>query len=80
MESMRKEWFKFVAVIRKRLTRKRKTPVSHRDAMKEAALLWPKEKTKLLNRKKREERKAAKEKAKCVKNTQPAPTENTPAQ
>ena len=77
MESMRKEWFKFVAVIRKRLTRKQKTPVSHREAMKHAALLWPKEKTKLLNRKKREERKAAKEKA---KNTSPAPTDSTPAE
>jgi len=75
MESMRKEWFKFVAVIRKRLTRKRKEPVTHRDAMKEAALLWPKEKVKLLNKRKREARKAAKE----TKKTSPEPTGNTPA-
>ena len=73
MQSMRKEWFNFVAVIRKRLARKRKTPVSHRDAMKEAALLWPKEKVKLMNRRKREQRKAAKEK---IKNTAPAPVES----
>ena len=72
--SMRKEWFNFVAVVRKRLTRKRKAPISHRDAMKEAALLWPKEKVKIMNRRKRNARKEAKE-----KNT-PAPVENTPAE
>ena len=58
--NMRKKWFEFVATVRRRLTRKRKENVTHRDAMKEAALLWPKEKTKLLNRIKREERRALK--------------------
>ena len=57
--NMRKNWFAFVAVIRKRLSRKQKKDVSHREAMKEASLLWPKEKVKILNRIKREKRKAA---------------------
>ena len=58
--NMRKKWFEFVATVRRRLSRKTKEKVTHRDAMKEAALLWPKEKTKILNRIKREERKALK--------------------
>ena len=60
MESMRKEWFNFVAVTRKRMQRKTKEKVTHRMAMKEASALWPKEKAKILNRRKREERKKAK--------------------
>ena len=63
---MRKEWFNFVAQTRKRIQRKTKEPVSHRAAMKEASVIWPKEKAKILNRKKREERKLAKEKAKVA--------------
>ena len=43
------------------MQRKTKEPVSHRVAMKEASLVWPKEKAKILNRRKREERKKAKE-------------------
>ena len=61
MSSMRKEWFNFVASTRKKMQRKTKEPVSHRVAMKEASLVWPKEKAKILNRRKREERKRAKE-------------------
>ena len=61
MMSMRKEWFNFVAVTRKKLARKTKKDVSHREAMKAAALEWPKEKIKILNRQRREERKKAKE-------------------
>ena len=57
---MRKEWFNFVAQTRKKLQRKSKEPVSHRAAMKEASSIWPKEKAKILNRRKREERKKAK--------------------
>ena len=68
-QNMRKNWFAFVAVIRKRLTRKQKRDVTHREAMKEASLLWPKEKVKILNRIKREKRKAQR--------TQPA-EETTP--
>ena len=81
MESMRKEWFNFVALVRKRLQRKTKENVSHRIAMKEASALWPKEKAKILNRRKREERRKAKadlvsQKAK----TAPAPAGSTPPQ
>ena len=57
---MRKRWFEFVAVVRKRLTRKLKKQVTHREAMKEASVLWPKEKAKILNKLKRERRKQEK--------------------
>ena len=62
MESpnMRKKWFEFVAVVRKRLSRKLKKDVTHREAMKEASGLWPKEKAKILNKLKRERRKQEK--------------------
>ena len=76
MESMRKEWFNFVAVTRKRMQRKTKETVTHRQAMKEASALWPKEKAKILNRRKREERKKAKAVANKVK-TAPPPAERT---
>ena len=57
---MRKKWFEFVAVVRKRLSRKLKRDVTHREAMKEASGLWPKEKVKILNKIKRERRKQEK--------------------
>lgn len=59
-KTMRHHWFDFVAKIRRKLSRKEKKQVSHRDAMKEASKLWPKEKLKVLNKIRREERKAAK--------------------
>ena len=58
---MRVEWFTWVSKTRKKMKRHSKDPVTHRMAMKAAALTWPKEKVKILNRIKREERKAAKE-------------------
>ncbi len=58
--NMRKKWFEFVAVIRKRMSRKQKKDVTHRDAMKEASGLWPKEKIKILNRIKRDQKKQEK--------------------
>ena len=61
MGNMRVEWFLWVSKTRKKMQRGRKEPVAHRMAMKSAALTWPKEKTKILNRIKREERKKAKE-------------------
>ena len=81
MESMRKEWFNFVAVTRKRMQRKTKENVTHRMAMKEASALWPKEKAKILNRRKREERKKAKLTLanKTIK-TVPSKAESTPPQ
>ena len=60
--SMRKSWFEFVKKTRVKLSRARKENVSHRDAMKEASVLWPKEKEKLLRRAKREAKKRAKAK------------------
>ena len=54
---MRKNWFDFVKKIRAKLSRQRKENVSHRAAMKEASILWPKEKEKLLRRQKRESKK-----------------------
>ena len=61
MESLRKEWFNWVAKTRKKMVRVEKKPVTHRAAMKAAALTWGKEKLKILNRRKREERKKLKD-------------------
>ena len=58
--NLRKEWFVYVAKIRKRMTRQQKKPVSHRAAMTAAAESWQVEKVKLQNKAKREARKAAK--------------------
>ena len=58
--NMRKNWFSFVATTRKKMSRKLKRDVTHREAMKEASTLWPKEKVRLLNKIKREKRKALK--------------------
>ena len=55
--NLRKEWFQFVATTRKRLQRKSKKAVSHREAMSAASSLWGKEKEKLLRKHKRQEKK-----------------------
>jgi len=70
---MRSAWFEYVAKVRKKLQRKNKTKiVSHREAMKEASINWPKEKAKL-------QRKIAREKRKAVKlQNQDSPMDNTP--
>ena len=76
MVNMRVEWFTWVAKTRKKMQRGRKERVTHRMAMKSAALTWPKEKTRILNKIKREERKAAKAKRSTAKQplaTVPAP-------
>ena len=59
-KTMRNYWFEFVAATRRKLTRKEKKPVSHKQAMQEASKLWPKEKLKIQNKLRRAERKAAK--------------------
>ena len=64
MESMRKLWFQWVAKTREKMQRGNKKTVTHREAMKAAALTWSKEKLKILNRRKREERKRIKDKPK----------------
>jgi hypothetical protein len=58
--SMRKLWFEYVNKTRRRLQRKDKS-ATHRQAMKEASITWPKEKARLQNRIKREARKLEKE-------------------
>ena len=60
--SMRKLWFEHVSKTRRRLQRKQKD-ATHRQAMKEASISWPKEKIKIQNRIKREARKLAKERS-----------------
>ena len=68
--NMRKKWFEFVAVIRKRMTRKLKKDVTHREAMKEASGLWPKEKAKILNRIKRLKKQEKKQSEAAVQNAE----------
>lgn len=58
--NMRKLWFEYVSKIRKKVQRKTKKDVSHREAMKLAAQTWPAEKSKILNKLKRDKRKADK--------------------
>ena len=67
---MRKKWFEFVAVIRKRMSRKLKKDVTHREAMKEASGLWPKEKAKILNRIKRQKKQEKKQSEAAVQNAE----------
>ena len=38
--TMRNHWFDHVAKTRKKLTRARKAPVTHREAMREASVTW----------------------------------------
>ena len=45
--TMRNHWFEYVAKVRKKLTRERKEPVSHREAMREASVTWVTEKEKV---------------------------------
>ena len=58
--NLRKSWFAYVATTRRKLKRKLKKDVSHREAMKEASVTWPKEKAKILNRIKRQKKRAKK--------------------
>jgi len=60
--SMRKLWFEHVSKTRRKLQRKDKK-ATHRQAMKEASISWPKEKVRIQNRIKREARKLAKERS-----------------
>ena len=62
MTSLRKEWFEHVRKTRKKMSRGQKDLVDHRAAMKCASQTWPKEKEKILKRRKREAKKQADEK------------------
>ena len=60
--NLREEWFVFVSKVRKQKARKTKQPVSHREAMKSAALEWPTEKQKIIRRHERLVKKQKKQK------------------
>jgi len=69
--NFRKEWFNWVAKERKRMQRKVKgKTVSHRDAMGQASVSWPKQKAKL----KRQADRAAKKDRKVVSSSKVVPT------
>ena len=57
---MRKLWFEHVSKTRRKMQRTNKG-ATHRDAMKEASVTWPKEKVKIQNKHKRESRRLEKE-------------------
>ena len=50
---MKKAWFDHVATTRKKMSRKSKNLVSHREAMKASSITWPKQKAKLQRKNKR---------------------------
>ena len=62
---MRKAWMEWVAKTRKRGNRGKGNTMSHREALKAAAVTWPKEKAKIIRRQKRERK---------VSNQQSVPT------
>ena len=57
MTTLRSDWFAHVEKTRKKLSRAKKEQVAHRTAMKAASITWPKEKEKLLKRRRREAKK-----------------------
>ena len=59
--SMRVHWFEHVRKTRLKMTRKKKEPVSHREAMKSASETWGDVKQKIVRANVRAERKKAKE-------------------
>ena len=61
--NFRKEWFNHVAAVRKKLARKNKAKgCTHKNAMAQASISWPKEKAKLQRKAVREAKKTAKAK------------------
>ena len=61
--NFRKEWFNHVATVRKRLARKNKAKgCTHKNAMAQASISWPKEKAKLQRKAVREAKQTAKAK------------------
>ena len=57
--TMRHHWFNHVAKTRKKLTKARKQPVSHREAMREASTTWAPIKERLQKKLARAKKKAA---------------------
>ena len=60
MTTLRSDWFHHVSKTRKKMSRGSKEQVSHKSAMRAASITWPKEKEKLLRKRKREAKKIAK--------------------
>ena len=77
--NFRKEWFNHVATVRKRLARKNKAKgCTHKNAMAQASISWPKEKAKLQRKAVREAKKTAK--AKTVSASSPPAPQKEDAQ
>ena len=57
MTTLRSDWFSHVSKTRKKMSRGSKEQVPHRAAMKAASITWPKEKEKLLRKRRREAKK-----------------------
>ena len=57
MTTLRTDWFAHVHKTRKKMSRGSKEQVPHRAAMKAASITWPKEKEKLLRKRRREAKK-----------------------
>ena len=68
--NLRKEWFTFVSKVRKSKARKTKTTVTHREAMKMAALEWPAEKQKIVRRYERNLKKQKKQQVREEKDSE----------
>jgi len=58
--SMRIQWFEHVRKTRKALTRERKEPVTHQEAMRHASTTWGTKKEKLKKKIERQKKKLAK--------------------
>lgn len=69
MTTLRSDWFVHVSKTRKKMARTKKEVVSHRQAMTAASITWPKEKEKLLKKRRREANKLQKP-AKKIKPTE----------
>ena len=60
MTTLRSDWFAHVEKTRKKLSKGKKEKIEHRAAMKAASITWPKEKEKLLRKRRRETKKLQK--------------------
>ena len=75
MTTLRSDWFAWVNKTRKKMSRGSKELVPHRAAMKAASITWPKEKEKILRKRKRE----AKKQEKPAKKSKPTETKTEEA-
>jgi hypothetical protein len=73
MATLRSDWFAWVNKTRKKLSKGCKVQVPHRQAMKAASITWPKEKEKLLKKRRREAKKQEKVKPSKKPRVEPEP-------